>query len=87
MIERAIDGLLALATSLMSKEVRSMAGPRYSRHKPHGGRYVRWGSNPGRVRVGAERVPVDVPRVRNRTNAPTPQRINASTPQRINAHT
>lgn len=66
MIERTTDVLLALATSLMSEEVRSMAGPRYSRHKPYGGRYVRWGSNPGSVRVGAERVPVDVPRVRDR---------------------
>jgi len=66
MIERTTDVLLALATSLMSEEVRSMAGPRYSRHKPYGGRYVRWGSNPGSVRVGAERVPVAVPRVRDR---------------------
>jgi hypothetical protein len=55
MIGSATDIVRALAASLMQEEVRQMAGPRYSRHKPHGGRYVRWGSNPGSLHLGAER--------------------------------
>lgn len=65
MMETASEVLRLLATTLMREEVRQLAGERYQRHKPHDGRYVRWGSNPGSVRVGAERMPVSVPRVRD----------------------
>ncbi|NBB87923.1 MAG: hypothetical protein GVY12_17110 [Bacteroidetes bacterium] len=55
-----------LATEIMNEEVETLAGARYSRQKPHGGRYRRWGCNPGSICVDGERVPVDVPRVRDR---------------------
>jgi len=54
-----------LASELLEAEVERLAGERYSRDKPHGGRYCRWGSNPGSIRIAGERVPVDVPRVRD----------------------
>lgn len=66
MMETASEVLRLLASTLMREEVRQLAGERYQRRKPHNGRYVRWGSNPGSVRVGAERMPVSVPRVRDR---------------------
>jgi transposase-like protein len=54
-----------LAGEIMDEEVETLTGRRYSRDKPHGGRYRRWGCNPGSICVDGERVPVDVPRVRN----------------------
>jgi len=54
-----------LAGEIMDEEVETLAGERYSRDKPCGGRYRRWGQNPGSIRIDGERVPVDVPRVRD----------------------
>ena len=56
-----------LAKELMAQEVDQLAGARYSHNKPHDGRYVRWGSNPGSIRVDTEKVPIEVPRVRDQT--------------------
>ena len=55
-----------LAREFMEQEVEELAGRRYHRDKPHDGRYVRWGSNPGSIQVGAEKLPIEVPRVRDR---------------------
>ena len=46
-----------LAGEIMDEEVETLAGKRYSRAKPCGGRYRRWGSNPGSICVDGERVP------------------------------
>jgi len=59
-----------LATEIMDEEVEMLAGERYSRDKPHGRRYRRWGRNPGSICVDGERVPsagipAHVPRVRD----------------------
>jgi transposase-like protein len=54
-----------LATEIMDEEVETLTGERYSRDKPCGGRYRRWGRNPGSICVDGERVPVDVPRIRD----------------------
>ena len=54
-----------LAREILDEEVAGLCGERYSRDKPLEGRYRRWGSNPGSIRVGPERVPIDVPRVRD----------------------
>lgn len=43
---------------LMEEEMRTKAGEKYER----GRRYNRWGKNPGSIRIGAEKVPVEVPR-------------------------
>lgn len=47
----------------MQQESTETAGERYSHAKPNGGRYSRWGSNPGSVQIGGQKVRVDVPRV------------------------
>jgi hypothetical protein len=59
---------LLLINELLEDEVCSLAGQRYSRDKPHEGKFSRWGSNPGSVRIGEERVPVSVPRVYDQEN-------------------
>lgn len=43
---------------LMEEELRMKAGEKYERGK----RYNRWGSNPGSIRIGEEKVPIEVPR-------------------------
>ncbi len=43
---------------LMEEELKLKAGEKYERGK----RYNRWGNNPGSIRIGEEKVPVEVPR-------------------------
>jgi len=45
---------------LLEEEVEEKAGPRYSHDDA---RFSRWGSNPGSVRIGEEKVPIMVPRM------------------------
>jgi len=52
-----------MINELLEEEVIEKAGPRYSRQKPEHGRWSRWGYNPGSVKVGDQRVRVDVPRL------------------------
>jgi len=52
-----------LANQMLEDEVREKAGIRYDREKPSSGRYSRWGSNPGSIRVGEEKVKIKVPRI------------------------
>lgn len=48
---------------LLDDEVTALAGPRYARED--GGAGMRYGSNPGTLRVAGQRVPIRVPRVRS----------------------
>lgn len=52
-----------LITEVLEEEVQEKTGPRYSHNKPHDGQYHRWGSNPGSVRVGDEKLRLQVPRI------------------------
>jgi len=53
-----------LAEEVLDEEVASLAGERYSR-KEEGNPFRRWGSNSGSIRIDGEKVPIDVPRVRD----------------------
>ena len=55
---------LAEVGRMLDEEVQALAGPRHGRTEEGGGRY-RHGSNPGSVRLGGQRHPVRVPRVRD----------------------
>lgn len=52
---------------LLEEEVRAKAGEKYNRSEE----YSRWGSNPGSIRVGNEKVKVDVPRLLNKLTGQT----------------
>jgi len=52
-----------LVQEILEDDVIEHAGDRYSRDKPFEARYSRWGSNPGSVRIGQEKVPIKVPRL------------------------
>ncbi len=59
---------LAFFLAVMEAEVKSLCGVRRKRdnNKQHKGRYERWGSRPGSIMIGDERVKVSVPRVQDR---------------------
>lgn len=52
-----------MINELLEEEVIERAGPRYSRQKPDDGRYSRWGYNPGSVKIGDQRLKIEVPRL------------------------
>jgi len=62
MIRDVTEIVRIVARELFEDEVAELAGARHSRDKPHGGKYVRHGSNPGSIQIGEQRVPVEVPR-------------------------
>jgi transposase-like protein len=57
--------LKIVATNLMQEEIERKCGERYSREKPNSGRYNRWGYNPGSIKIGDEKIPVEVPRYKD----------------------
>ena len=52
-----------LIENILETEVQELSGERYSHDKPNEGRYRRWGTNAGSVRIGEEKVRIKVPRV------------------------
>lgn len=62
-----LDICKAVINSLLQSDVEQQAGQRYCRAKPHDGRYSRWGTNPGSVRIGNQKVSVCVPRIADNT--------------------
>jgi putative transposase len=52
-----------MINELLEEEVTQKAGVRYTRDKPFDGRYSRWGFNPGSVRIGDQKLRIDVPRL------------------------
>jgi transposase-like protein len=59
---------------LVEEELKEKAGKKYERGK----RYNRWGSNPGSIRIGEEKVPVEVPRVYDKEEERTEEAENYS---------
>lgn len=66
MVRDVTEIVRIVVNELFEDEVEDLAGARHSREKPHDGRYVRHGSNPGSIQIGEQRVPIRVPRVRDR---------------------
>lgn len=52
-----------LAKQLLQDEVEQKAGEKYTRNKPFDGRFSRWGYNPGSIRIGEEKVKMEIPRL------------------------
>jgi len=52
-----------LINQLLKDEVNQKAGEKYTRAKPFDGRFSRWGYNPGSVRIGEEKVKMEIPRL------------------------
>lgn len=54
-----------MAMEAIAQEVELLCGARYARDTVHGGRYKRWGTNPGSIKIRSERIPVQVQRVQD----------------------
>ena len=65
MVQHHAQMAYLLAGELLNEELEYLTGQRHERDKPLGGRFRRWGTNPGSVRIDNERVPIRVPRVRD----------------------
>jgi putative transposase len=57
-----------LINDILEDEVKQYAGQKYQREKPHDGQFSRWGYNPGSVKMGSERIRIDVPRMYDKAN-------------------
>lgn len=66
--QQHLDICKIVINSLMESNIEQLCGERYSRDKPHDGRYHRWGYNPGSVKMGNQKLPIDVPRVFDNEN-------------------
>ena len=60
MVRDVTEIVRIVVNELFEDEVEDLAGARHSREKPHDGRYVRHGSNPGSIQIGEQRVPGDL---------------------------
>lgn len=65
MVQHHAQMAYVLAGELLNEELVHLTGEKHERDKPLGGRFRRWGTNPGSVRIDGERVPIRVPRVRD----------------------
>jgi hypothetical protein len=52
MLENHLDICRLLVNEILEEEVIALCGERYAHDKPHHGRYARYGTNPGSVRIG-----------------------------------
>ena len=60
-LQHHLDISRMLVNDILEDEVNQYAGPWYSHEKPYDGRYSRWGSNPGSIKLGDRRIRVAVP--------------------------
>lgn len=65
-VEHFMELARLLAQQMVEDEIQQYTGARYSRERPHGGRYDRYGFNPGSITVSNQRVAIDVPRLYDR---------------------
>jgi len=65
LIQALIPIGLEAVGEVLAQEVGQLAGPRYSRTGGEPG-HCRWGSEPGSVYLGDQKLPINRPRVRNR---------------------
>jgi transposase-like protein len=62
-LQHHLDISRMLVNDILEDEVNQYAGMWYSHDKPHNGRYSRWGTNPGSMKLGERRVKLAVPRI------------------------
>ena len=65
-LEHFMEMTRLLAQQMVEEEMQQYTGVRYSRKRPHDGRYDRYGFNPGSITVSNQRVAIDVPRLYDR---------------------
>lgn len=71
MFKHYVEIAKILSNQLFEDEIRSKAGEKYQREPSEERRYSRWGSNPGSIRIGEEKVKVQAPRLFDHQNENT----------------
>ena len=64
-LEQHLSICQLVINQILEEEVKLLSGERYSHDKPNGGKFSRYGFNPGSVNIGGKKLKIDIPRVRN----------------------
>jgi transposase-like protein len=67
-LQHHLDISRMLVNDVLEDEVRNYTGQRYKHDKPNNGQYSRWGYNRGSIKLGQQRIPIDVPRIYDNEN-------------------
>jgi len=65
LLQRHLERAPMFVGELLEEEVEEEAGKRYSHDDSRLSLYSRWGTTPGSVRIGEEKGPITVPRMRD----------------------
>ena len=65
LLKHHADMARLLAEEVLDEEVESFAGERYSR-KEERNPFRRWGYNPGSISIDGEKIPIEIPRLRDK---------------------
>ncbi len=68
-LQHHLDISRMLVNDVLEDEVRQFTGQRYRHDKPNNGQYSRWGYNRGSIKLGHQRVPIEVPRIYDTKNS------------------
>lgn len=68
LLKNYIELARIMINEILEIEVKTLTGEKYTHNKPNDGKYYRWGYNPGSVRIGSEKIPIEVPRVVDNKN-------------------
>jgi transposase-like protein len=71
MIQQHLSLCQLLVNQIVTSSLIEYVGEKGSHQKPHGGEYSRYGYNPGSVRIGDQKVPVQVQRIKNNVTGET----------------
>ena len=66
LLKHHADMARLIAEEILEEEVEALAGERHSRDRPCGKHLRRWGYNPGSIWIDGEKVPIDIPRLRDK---------------------
>jgi transposase-like protein len=64
-LEQHLSICQLVINQILEEEVKHLSGERYSHDKPNGGKFSRYGFNPGSVNIGGKKLKIDIPRVYN----------------------
>jgi transposase-like protein len=62
-LQHHLDISRMLVNDILEDEVKNYTGDWYSHDKPYKGKYSRWGTNPGSIKLGDRRIRLSVPRI------------------------
>ena len=68
LLNNHLEIIRIVVNQILTDEVKQLCGVHYSHQKPNNGRYSRWGSNPGSVKIDDQKIKISVPRIYDNKN-------------------